>query len=97
MADIQVSRAGTVDGILAAGHDLATMHRDATRELGKHWPDEIGVCTGCGDDYPCSEEWATIKLISVIESHWRRAGQHLAELTRSGDASTRVNPLPSAT
>jgi hypothetical protein len=66
--------------VLAAGLELADMHRDANRELGRHWPDKLGVCEGCGEPYPCAEEWITMRAIAGIESRWRREGQRLAEI-----------------
>ena len=73
--------------ILAAGHELAQLYADAVSDLNRHWPDEDGNCIGCGDAYPCAEEWITQRAIAGIEARWRRQGRDLADLTDSGAAT----------
>jgi hypothetical protein len=70
--------------ILAAGHELAQLYGDAVQDLNRHWPDEDGVCLGCGDNYPCAEEWITQRAIAGIEARWRRYARRLADLTETG-------------
>lgn len=86
--------------ILAAGHELAQLYADAVRDLNRHWPDEDGACIGCGDSYPCAEEWITQRAITGIEARWRRQARNLANLTEP-DAATPATPAtpvaPSAT
>jgi hypothetical protein len=52
--------------------DLTQLHADATADLYRHRPDGAGQCVGCGDEYPCAEEWITGRAIAGVEARWRR-------------------------
>src|SRR5262249_38410599 len=73
-----VESTGTRLAVLAAGHELAQLYAEAVKDLNRHWPDEDGACIGCGDVYPCAEEWITQRAITGIEASWRREAQRLA-------------------
>ena len=58
-------------------HQLADDYKAAVDELNRHWPDEAGVCLGCGEPYPCPAEWLTQRAIVGIEARWRREAARL--------------------
>ena len=49
-------------------HELARQYAEAVKDLNRHWPDQTRECIGCGDTYPCAEEWITQRAIVGIES-----------------------------
>lgn len=75
---------GDGQAVLDTARELADMYADAVRDLARHWPDDDGTCLGCGELYPCAEEWITMRAITSIEARWRRAGKRL-EALRRGD------------
>src|SRR5262249_31399542 len=80
-------------GIAAPGHELlAAMYAEAVRDLARHWPDQDGTCEGCGDAYPCAEEWITQRAITGIEARWRREAPPLATAGPAAPPPADPNP-----
>ena len=72
-------------------HELAQLYAGAVRELSDHWPGENGACLGCGNPYPCAEEWITMRAITGIEARWRREADRLREQCLGHDPAV-ANP-----
>jgi hypothetical protein len=91
--DPSVDSAASPSTVLAEGHELATLYDEAVKDLNRHWPDENGECIGCGDTYPCAEEWITQRAITGIETRWRHQSHLLANLTPAPGTAT---PTPAS-